>query len=86
MKKIFILTLIILGLFCGVSYAEGTNLLKNPGFEESDSPYFWNQYIWENSQGSANISVVSDVRHEGNNCAKIVTTKKMIQGLSNLLL
>lgn len=75
MKRFLILTLTIFCLFSGVSYAEGANLVQNPGFEDSDSPSFWNQYIWESSEGAANISISSDVHHSGNNCAKIVNNK-----------
>ncbi len=79
MKKFLlpILSAILLALsLCSVSFAEGNNLLKNPGFEDADKPYSWDQDIWEASDGQKEIKVVSDVFHSGKQCAVIINTKE----------
>lgn len=73
MKKLLIMICAVLSLFQGVTFASGNNLLKNPGFEESDSPYFWTQYIWTTEGNPSEISIVTTGAHSGNNCARIVS-------------
>ncbi|HEY9062191.1 MAG TPA: phospholipid carrier-dependent glycosyltransferase [Pseudobacteroides sp.] len=79
MKKLLlpILSVIILAVsLCGVSFAEGSNILKNPGFEDADKPYSWDQDIWEASDGQKEIKVVNNVFHSGKQCAVIINSKE----------
>ncbi len=73
MKKFLIIIIAVLSLYQGAAFAEGNNLLKNADFEESDSdsPYFWNQYVWDSSNGASEIKVATDLHHQGSNCARI---------------
>ncbi|MDP4181046.1 MAG: glycosyltransferase family 39 protein [Bacillota bacterium] len=69
---VFVLTL---SMSC-ISTAEGTNLLKNPGFEDADKPYSWDQDIWEASDNMKEIKVVNNFFHSGKQCASITNKKE----------
>jgi hypothetical protein len=67
---IFVLSFVFLQF--GAGYAAGTNELLNPGFEESNYEVkFWENRIYNTSQGAGEISVQSGQAHQGNNCIKI---------------
>lgn len=67
---IFLLSFVLLQF--GAGYAEGTNELLNPGFEESDYEVkFWENRIYNTAQGAGEINVQSGQAHQGNNCIKI---------------
>lgn len=47
------------------AHAEEKNLLKNPGFEEADKPFFWDENIWEGSDGKKTIKIDTQTFHSG---------------------
>jgi dolichyl-phosphate-mannose-protein mannosyltransferase len=71
---IFLLSFVLLQF--GAGYAEGTNELLNPGFEESNFEVkFWENRIYNQTQGAGEISVQSGQAHQGNNCIKITNNQ-----------
>jgi len=61
-------------IFTSSVFAQGENLVKNPGFEEGDqeSLYFWQTDCWEKAQGVTEFLVDENVYHSGSRSACIV--------------
>ncbi|HOQ00383.1 MAG TPA: glycosyltransferase family 39 protein [Acetivibrio clariflavus] len=69
---IFALSLVFFQL--GAAYAEGSNGVLNPGFEESDSDIaFWDKWSYNTS---TEVTLITDpgLAHSGNNCVRITNT------------
>ncbi|MCX7745704.1 MAG: glycosyltransferase family 39 protein [Clostridia bacterium] len=78
MKRVICVVVFCMMLLCQGVFAEGTNLVQNPGFEEvsSNAPNFWAQKAWIQDAGVSVYEVVSSGARSGKNCVKITSTKE----------
>ena len=69
-----ILTLLAVAWAAGLSCAEETNLLMNPGFEEISSdglPAGWNTWSWFTDSSFSRLCTEKNTAHGGERCASI---------------
>ncbi|MEF2966096.1 glycosyltransferase family 39 protein [Paenibacillus sp. M1] len=57
----------------GWLYAEGNNLLQNPGFEQvsGNSPDQWSRDVWVQTEGASDLEAASDQAHSGSSSAVV---------------
>jgi hypothetical protein len=72
-----VLVLILSAFFCSITFGEGTNLIKNPGFEEitGDSADGWSTMSFDTSPGAAEFIVDKGGAYSGSICLTINNKK-----------
>ena len=75
-RIIFLLVAVLLLTLCIPAFAEGTNLIQNPGFEDGspDDAYFWLNHSWDTKPGSSEFKVDTTQVHSGSRSVRIVNT------------
>lgn len=77
MSKKLILAIILILMFSGhAAYAEGTNLVSNPGFEDGseEKAAAWDNSPWDKNAGAAEFRLDDSVRHSGDRSMLIINS------------